>query len=564
MAGIPIDGKFHVECPMCGSSDGAVHYIGEESGDEYIYCHACDNSKTIRKGNGDVVDDTQPAESIKEVDVFQKYAPINKSIRDGISISTLSHFGVRCKMNEKGQPIEIVFPYYDASKCQVAYKKRKADIKGLWFRPDNVNHKDIMFFGSQTVSKNAKKITICEGEFDAMAHYEMMGEWPVVSVKDGSKSVKKLTEAEFEFLNQFEEIYVSFDADDPGREAATKLAEKFPSKTFIVDLAGSGTNSDGEKISLKDANDYLKHKEQDTYRRLWWNAKKWSPSDIIPGSTLIDSVVNKKTEEFVETPWDGLNNLIYGLHRPDLVLISAGTGVGKSFITAEITDHLLLNTDFTIADLSIEDSPERRAETLVSVRLRRPLHFPEVREEVIEMELEKLRKSAEDVLGGDRVLFYDKFGADDADAILSRIDYFVENCGCQVVTLDHISYLASYHQDEERKALDSLSNKLAAKVINSKFCLIEVAHINRQGLVHGSSNMEKTAWVHLDLSRDKEHENPEARNLLTCVVKKNRRYGRTGEFFLRYKENPFGLTEVDPEEAKMILSEKEFDDDSSF
>jgi predicted ATP-dependent serine protease len=121
------------------------------------------------------------------------------------------------------------------------------------------------------------------------------------------------------------------------------------------------------------------------------------------------------------------------------------------------------------------------------------------------------------------------------------------------VVLDHISFLASYHDQDERKALDQMSNQLAQLAVSQNFCLIEVAHLNREGKVHGSSNLEKTCFVHLDMYRDSDNDDPDIKNLVTLRVRLNRRYGDTGKVYLRYSADPFQLSEVPEEEAKKIL-----------
>ena len=75
-------------------------------------------------------------------------------------------------------------------------------------------------FGLNVVTESDKIVCITEGEYDAMAVNQQTG-IPAVSLPNGTNSMP----LEFvKFFDRFEMIYLWLDADEPGRAAATKIA----------------------------------------------------------------------------------------------------------------------------------------------------------------------------------------------------------------------------------------------------------------------------------------------------------------------------------------------------
>jgi len=75
-------------------------------------------------------------------------------------------------------------------------------------------------FGLNVVKPDDKIICITEGEFDAMAVYQETG-ISSVSLPNGTNS---LPIELVPFFDRFKQIYLWLDADEPGRAAATKIA----------------------------------------------------------------------------------------------------------------------------------------------------------------------------------------------------------------------------------------------------------------------------------------------------------------------------------------------------
>jgi twinkle protein len=163
-----------------------------------------------------------------------------KSIPErGITRSTVEKYNVAVHDNKH------VYPYYDKEGNHVASKTRYVADKSFAFNGDN---KKATLFGQQLNLPGGKYITVCEGELDAMAAYQMTGsQWAVVSIKNGASAALRDCKAQFDYLDSFESIVICFDSDEPGKKAAAEVAELFGTKAKVVKHVQG----------MKDACDYL-------------------------------------------------------------------------------------------------------------------------------------------------------------------------------------------------------------------------------------------------------------------------------------------------------------------
>lgn len=552
-------------CPFvgCGSSD-AYHIYEDERG-QYGYCYSCGKHDRVGPQNQASAAESGEEDLISlafsEQAEWKEHSKVPSRYRS-ISTETLEKFGIGAELDFSsgaGKVKEIIFPYYDNEGRKIAEKrdvlKSRDSNSSKKLMPmeylQGKSSKDISLFGQNRITPGGLAITVTEGEYDAMSVIEMMGDYPVVSIPLGTDGALKCleNEANVEFLRSFSKIMVCFDGDEPGKKAAEEFAGVFVGRAHVVDL------SQGK---YQDANDYLKNESVKEFERLWWNANNaapYSPGDIVPGATIVQELLEQEAEDFVPYPYEGLNKMLYGMHCPEVVLVTAPDKVGKSTFTGVLVDHLLKVQDAPVADISLEDTVHRRAKTLLSLRTGRPLHLPEEWEVVDKKELAMI--SLDKSVSSPQYYGYKNAEASAVTKLMSRIEYLVKVVGCKYVIFDHLSFMTSFHAEDERKTLDRLSNELAVLAKGSNFCLIVVAHLNREGKVHGSSNLEKTCWSHIELNRDKENDAPGVKDIVEVRVKRNRRYARTGKFYIRFTESPFALNEMDTEQAEIALGLRE-------
>ena len=519
-------------CPHCTSSD-AYHIYADGHG----FCFSCNGYDRIVAQEyleqlSEVID--LPIISDMSINNPNNYSYQYVPLR-GLTKETLQCYNVQSKIDGEGKPIEIAFPYTPDT-----LKIRSLTEKAFWSKGDM---KSATLFGKDKFPKgSAKSITITEGEFDALSVYQMLGSsYPAVSVRSASSAGADCNH-ERDYLNSFDKIYLCFDNDEPGRKAKQAVARLFDfNKVYDIDFSGS---------EYKDANDFLVADKTDVFRRIWWNSRRFLPEGIISSFSEFDSIIDtEKQKDAVTFPFPTVQEMTYGIRTGEVVLVTALEGIGKTEILRAIEYHLLKTTDSNLGIIHLEEDKSRLLKGLAGYELKQPAHLPDTpfsRDEI----KDALHKA---VRIDNRLHIYNHFGSDDPNTILDIIRFLVASCNCRYVFFDHITMAVSGLGDEdERKALDYLSTRLAMMVQELDFALILVSHVNDEGKTRGSRNISKIAncWIHLD--RDQQAPTEEQRNTTHLTFKKNRFGARTGPGGkLLFDLSTFMIEEADPQ--KMTL-----------
>lgn len=437
------------------------------------------------------------------------------------------------------------FPYFIDGK-HGANKVRLPDKE--FFVEGDLKHSGL--FGSQLFPPGSSKfVTLVEGEYDALAAFELMGSrWPVVSVRNGADGASRDVADNFEYLNSFPTIVIVFDKDEgklnertgqiryPGQEAAITVAGMFPiGKVKILTLA-----------EFKDANDYLKAGKREQFNREWWAAPQFTPSGLKLGREMWEEISTPKNYETVPYPWESLNHHTYGIRLSEFVVVTAETGVGKTSVLKEIEYNIRkTNPDAGIGLLHLEETNADTAIGLMSIEANLPLHLPDVREMVTK---EDLRAYFDRIIDTDKLVVYDHFGSNSIQEILNKVRH-MHNLGCKYIILDHLSIVVSDQSGDERKQLDEISTKLKTLCMELNIAVIAVIHVNRQGQIRGTAGVEQLANIVIKLHREKLSEDPWRRNVVKLIVEKNRFCGRTGPgAYLHYNPDTGRLTELTQEQ----------------
>lgn len=502
--------------PKCRSSD-AFHIYSDGHG----YCYSCEyfepevSQEYFDKYNIELEDKhaqylpiTNNLQRMPETNTDSKFTYQYVSQR-GLTTDTLAHYGVLTKVDDTGAPVSVAFPYSDSALKVRDFKEKKFYSVG--------DMKNATLFGKDKFSKGSyKAITITEGEYDALSVYQMLGStYPVLSVRSAS-SAEADCNAEWKYLNSFEKIYLCFDNDGPGKSAKAAVARLFDfNKVYDVELS-----------EFKDANAYLTAHKEKEFKQIWWNAKRFLPEGIISSFHEFDNIIDEdKDIESVPFPFPTVQELTYGIRLGEIVLFTALEGIGKTEILRAIEYHLLKETESNIGIIHLEESKERFLKGLAGYELKQPVHLPDT--SVTKTDIKEALHSL--IKREDRLHIYTHFGSDDPSVILDIIRFMVASCNCRYIFFDHISMAVSgLREDDERKALDFLSTRLAMMVKELNFGLILVSHVNDQGQTRGSRNISKIAdcWIHLE--RDKQAPTEEQRNTTYLTFNKNRFGARTG------------------------------------
>jgi twinkle protein len=500
----------HAPCDKCGSSDGKSVWS-----DGHSWCFVCETHQNgVETAEIDLDIPTFIPNAAKPSEaVLGAFVGVFQAIEDrNITLDTCKHYSVT------SNDISHFYPYGAGSKV------RTVRTKDFHWR-GKAEHE---LFGMDKFTAGGKAVTIVEGELDALAAFQMLGsKYAVVSVRNGASGAVKDCKKAFEWLDKFESIVICFDSDEPGTTAARQVAELFGNKAKIY------RHGDG----FKDACDYLKANKTADFVSLWWKAEQYVPDGIVVGSALYDEVMRPLSGCDAHYPFAKLDAMTGGIRQQEMVVVTAGSGLGKSQFLREVIWSLLTTTTDNIGLMFLEESVRRTGLSIMSLAINKPLHLAET----VCTDAEK-QKAYDQTLGSERLYLYDSFGSNTIDNICNRVRYMAKGLECKYIFLDHVSIVVSSQDNgDERKALDEIMTKLRMIVQETGIALFVVSHLKRpEGRGHeegaatslaqlrGSGSIGQLADMVLGLERHAQADDPIERNTTRIRCIKNRYSGETG------------------------------------
>lgn len=494
----------HAACPGCGSSDGLAIYSSNTS-----YCYVCkkyfDGKEAMEKSTNTI----PPGE-------FKSLATRK------LTKATCQFFGYSVGAYS-GKPVQIA-PYYKHRKL-AAQHIRFPNKEFIW----TGTFKGVELFGQHLFSPGGKNLIITEGEIDCMSVAQCFNlKWAVVSIPSGVKQAKQAITENLEFVNSFQTVIFAFDNDEPGKEALEECAPLVtPGKAKVLTYNG-----------YKDANEYLQDGKAQELIQAIFNAVPYRPDGILSGQDLWESFNEEEPIGF-STPYPILDSLTYGMRKGELVMYTAGSGIGKSTLVHEIGYSLLVDHGQSIGILALEENKRRIAKRYPSIYLNKPLHLPGVMATVPE----NTRKQAFDATtGSGKFWVYDHWGSKDIDTISAKLRYMAVGCGCDFIILDHISIVVSGLDEvaeSERKMIDKLMTALTSLISETGVGIHAIVHLKRpmQGKsfnegrevvltdLRGSGSLEQLSFVVVALNRNQMSDDPDESWIR---VLKNRPIGTLG------------------------------------
>jgi twinkle protein len=527
----------HEACDNCGSSDANGVYS-----DGHTHCFSCG---TTRPGDSPGHHD--------EADVGLNGSAAGKAggrpLLDGqggkvsgrvqaipnrrLDESTCAHWGYEIG-EYNGKPCHIA-NYKDSQGRTVAQKIRLAN-KEFLFTGDT---KAAGLYG-QWLWNRGKRIIITEGELDALSYSQVMNnKWPVVSVPNGAQAAAKAIKKAYDYLENFEEIVICFDQDEPGQKAAVECAELLPvGKARIA------------RLPLKDANEMLVAGRTEELMQAFWNAKQYRPDGLLVTSELREAIM-VADERGLAYPFSGLNDKLGGIFPSTLITITSGSGLGKTTFAKEIAYHLHTVHRKKVGLIMLEETTKRTVRSLVGLHLNKMIES-----DLSNTSPEEMGKAFDELFGTREVVLYDHFGSTEVDNILNRIRYMARALDCTHVVLDHLAILISGLQmDDERKMIDLAMTKLRTLVQETGITLFLVSHLKRPsgdkghedghavslGHLRGSHSIAQLSDAVIGLQKPPDDPTGDATEL---VVLKNRLTGERGSAgVLHYSRETGRLTE---------------------
>ena len=455
-------------CKMCDSSDGAQSY--EDTG--LTHCFVCE--KTYKTEGGY----TEPMQEEFKNETLSEVQPIANTIR-GISASIYKQYGYG-----KGTQGEHVCQMYNTSGEIVAQKMRYKDKTFSW----KGNAKDSVPFGMNLWRQGGKAIYITEGEIDCLSIAEALGgKYPVISVSNGAASAKKDLAKHIEFLNSFDKVVLWMDNDEPGRKATQDVSSLFPpGKVYTVQCT-----------EFKDANEVLQAQGKAGVLKHYYETKKHTPDGIVSGSSLIfDDIVSIDNSTSYMCPFLGINKLLRGFRKGELVTFTAGSGMGKTTAVREIAYSMLMKDELSVGWVALEENTQRSALGFMGLHMDHPIYLQEERALADKAEMQK---AYEEVVANDRLFFYDHFGSLESENLINKLRFLAVGAEVDFIFLDHISIVVSGGQngDNERIAIDALMTSLRSLAEETHVGIIIISHLRRAQGDKGFENGHEVTLSHL-------------------------------------------------------------------
>ena len=518
----------HIACNKCGSSNGNALYD-----DGHTHCFVCNASQSegSREDYQRGREETTRQQSMKAP--MEIKGEIKAIPERGITRATCTKYEVR--QDEDSH----YYPYTDAAGATVAAKKRRVVDKVFSILGD---FKTAQLFGQSLFASGGKAVTICEGELDALAAFQMNGSlYPSVSVRNGAQAALKDCKAAFEWLDSFDSVVICFDADEPGQKAAKEVAELFGGKSKIVKHASG----------FKDACDYLVADKGKLFIDTWWKAEEFKPEGIV---TVADIKERMLKPQVAGLPWcfDTLTRLTYGRRKGELYGFGAGVGVGKTDVFTQQISYDIDVLDEKVGVIYLEQNVVETAQRVAGKLDRKLYHIPDA-----VWTRDEYESSVDRLVKRDQLYMMEHFGAMDWASVKGIIRYFAKAYDIKMIYLDHLTALAANEQDE-RRALDGIMADMASLAQSDGLIIHFVSHLTTpDGKAHeeGGRVLEKhftgsraiARWSHymFGLERDKQAPDPVVRQTTTFRVLKDRFAGSaTGEKFgLHYDRNTGYLNE---------------------
>ena len=327
---------------------------------------------------------------------------------------------------------------------------------------------------------NTKKLIITEGEIDALSTYQVIGDYPVVSIPNGANNAKEAIRHNLEWIEQFEEVVFMFDSDKYGIEAAKECAALISiGKAKIVTLP------------LKDANEMIKAGRDKELYKATWNGQEYRPDGIVYGEALREAV-KKPIEYGLSYPFETLTKWTYGMRIPEFICFGAGTGMGKTDFFKEIETYLVTKHKQNIGIIHLEETTRDTVLGLMTKYSGIKFHLPDTK-----YTQEEYDKAIEAVSDSERVFIYDNYGTTDLETIKNHIRYMVTGKGCKFVFLDHITALgdAIENSGEVNQRMRNIVSELARLTRELDFTLFAISHLRKS---EGKKPHEEGGRVHLD------------------------------------------------------------------
>jgi twinkle protein len=459
------NGEYSLDrCPLNGCGPGHF-YINAEK--ETFYCHKCGEKGhilSLKKRLGDlppvshVSKYSKTSVSSKTIDlsIIEKYH--NELLGNTVALAYLQ--------DERGFTLEtikksrlgfnngsITIPYFKDGAClNIKSRTIKPNGDKKYFREEGCPS---ILFNLDNAMKYQGSVIITEGEFDAVA-FDQMGFPNVISVPNGAES---FADEWIDDLEQFDQIYLSFDIDDPGRRGVEKVADKLGRYRCFNVL-----------LPLKDGNDLLKAGfNNQEVSLLLAKAKPFESKIIKPPGAFFDEIRafhdGQSISKGIPTGWRSFDDLLGGLRPNELSILTGETASGKTTWASHL-GYIFSNKNHPVLIASFETKPLTILRKMVQMETGRP--FFDLSKKEVEGSLRTISERP--------VYFIDIYGELGIKELKDSIYYAKRRYGIDLVILDHLHFFLRYSGDQERQAIDQALRDIKSWAMDLNIHVLLIVH----------------------------------------------------------------------------------------
>lgn len=239
-------------------------------------------------------------------------------IKRGLSEETIKHF----RLGYDSQYNAIAIPIFKKDEL-INIKYRRIAPKEDEPKYTSERGAETWIFNEQGINEgiNKRGVLVVEGEFDAMSVWQS-GIHNVVSPASGKDSYGLW----LEMLDVIPKVFICYDNDKPGKEAALKFSARVGSDKSYEVVYPNG---------FKDANEYLKAHSSEDFRELLKAARPFYKHTF---KSLVDIIEEARNDKEAKLMLDVLPDVKMG--KDWLVIVSGKSNVGKTSYVLNIAGEL--------------------------------------------------------------------------------------------------------------------------------------------------------------------------------------------------------------------------------
>ena len=415
----------HEPCPKCGSTNNVGVWRHKSTGGETKYCNSdgCDYKITT--------------------------ASLYKSSQPGTALPD-------SWLQAKGLTAEVCKQYRITRDGKVIYfgvASPDGKLRGIAGRNYGVpKHNDKHFFWKQSSNllygmdscTGQDRLIITSGFWDAPSAKLLTG-WNAVSLPNGDKSAKNSITDNYQWLKRFKRIYICFDNDESGQAAAVTSMEILGYRARNIILPDFTVLTGDEAVSVKDANDYIRHGLHKEFQQACMSADaRLTP--YVFGSEADEQYAEYKLRGDSQGWSTGIPELdaLLTLRQNEFTILFGAPGRGKSTFAR----FLVAMSQVRPFYISLEDPVWICLDNLSKVLLHE--HTPYDAFGTCTLTKDELLKRSRAIRERVSLAHLDSCTP---EVLADAIECAYVQYGCQFIVLDHITWLLNMEDDQRATAV---------------------------------------------------------------------------------------------------------------